>query len=134
MRIVCYKIDFVIIFPNGEAKPEQLCFFGFEDKVNDELALAEKAQSQAIIVHAADPSIVAQARAKLQIVRQLLRHDINKVPMYPVFGTGNKAWQDKDFPMGFQVMIAVSQITDGNNKPQDLTKPVNIVLPAGVSL
>ncbi len=136
MRTCCYLVNMLVYDQQTHDQSMlNIIFYGTEDEVFEDLKKAEQAELNVQLVHALDGHMCAVSKAKLQIIRQLLRHDLNKLPKHPAWGGGEVTMQDDKLPMIFKVQIQVSIRGQADpNRVEDITVPKNILLPPGVRL
>jgi hypothetical protein len=130
MTSVCYFVDLLTHTPASGPQMEHILFFGPLEEVLKDLEIAETSQRQLMIAHADDDVMLAIARVRLQIIKQLQTHDMATLPKYPAFGAGAAQYRDPDGKAMFRVQIKVS--LRGEVPQQDITKATNIILPPGV--
>lgn len=109
-------------------------FFGPVEDVAKDLEAAAKSLAQAQIVHANDFDTLAVLMNRAAVIKHLREHDLDKLPVYPVIGTGQSQLRFKENPnVAFINQIKVS-IRGDKAVDEKVNTPLNIVLPPGVRL
>jgi hypothetical protein len=130
MRTVCYIVHTAILTQGEDPQVNENIFFGPVDEVTKELKELQKSNAQAQITHAKDNGVLAQLKNKEQILSTLTSHDLDKLPVFPQFATGQGQCRFECYPsVAFINNIKVSiRGTKAANEPKALT----ILLPPGV--
>lgn len=134
MRTVCYIVQTMTMQQgNPEPQVEENVFFGPVDEVNKELRDAEKLNAQGQITHANDPPTLAVLKNREQIIKALLTHDLDTLPVHPRFGSGQGQCRFECCPQ----IIFVNNIKvsiRGTKSSSENHKPINILLPNGIRI
>jgi hypothetical protein len=134
MRIVCYVVHIMKLKQGEDPQVEENIFFGPVDEMNKELRDLERLNGQAQITHALDGEVLAMLKNKEQVFKILLGHDLNKLPVFPLFGAGQGQCRFDCYPnVAFINNIRVS-IRGKKADGEPVQKEVGILLPAGVRI
>jgi hypothetical protein len=129
MRSVCYAIQTVTLKVGQDPAVDDAIFFGPINDVVEELKKLEKLNKQAQIAHATDNEQLAFLMNKEQVIKHLLSHDLDKLPVYPSWGTGESRMR---FPCDTNTAyINNVKVSVKGSKEANEPKALTILLPPG---